>query len=149
MQKSYILKLKIILIGFGFTMMLSSCATILDGRKNTIQVKAGSPVAAKVYLDGDFVGETPFKIRIEKRKIQEGSLIEIKKDGFETMQYEVVRFPHVGYVVLDIITGVVPLIVDITNGNIYRPDTRNIEYQLLPLTEDHSNLETNSKNKNH
>ena len=149
MQKNYFLNIKSVFMALGFVFLLSSCATILDGRKNTIKVKAGSPIAAKVYLDGELIGETPFKIRIEKRKIQEGSLIEIKKEGYETMEYEVIRFPHVGYVALDIVTGVIPLIVDIADGNIYRPNTRNIEYQLIPIAEKSDDLESNSKTKKH
>lgn len=148
MQHKYLYKLMGFLVILGMTAALSSCATILDGRKNTIKVNVGSPVAAKVYLDGEFIGETPFKIRIEKRKIQEGSLIEIKKPGFETLQYEVIRFPHVGYVLLDIVTGVIPLIVDVADGNIYRPNTRNIEYELLPIAKDNMKLESDNKSKN-
>ncbi|NPD44791.1 MULTISPECIES: hypothetical protein [unclassified Lentimicrobium] len=148
MQNKYIYKLMALLLVIGMVTTMSSCATILGGRKNTIKVNAGSPLAAKVYLDGDCIGETPFKTRIEKRKIQEGSLIEIKKDGYETLRYEVIRFPHVGYVMLDIVTGVIPLIVDVLDGNIYRPNTRNIEYELVPIARDHSNLETDSKTKN-
>ena len=137
-----------LLLVIGMIILMSSCATILDGRKNTIKVQAGSPIDAKVYLDGEFIGETPFKIRIEKRKIQEGSLIEIKKEGYETLRYEVIRFPHVGYVMLDIVTGVIPLIVDVVDGNIYRPNTRNIEFELVPIARDNSNLETDNKTKN-
>lgn len=148
MQHKYLHKFMTLILVIGMITALSSCATILDGKKNTIKVHAGSPIAAKVYLDGEFIGETPFKIRIEKRKIQEGSLIEVKKEGFETMQYEVIRFPHVGYVMLDIITGVIPLIVDVADGNIYRPNTRNIEYELIPIVQDNSKLESDTKINN-
>ena len=148
MQHNYIHKIITLMLVIGMITAFSSCATILDGRKNTIKVESGSPVAAKVYLDGVFIGETPFKIRVEKRRIQEGSLIEIKKEGYETLQYDVIRFPHVGYVMLDIVTGVIPLIVDVADGNIYRPNTRNIEYELIPIAQDNSNLETDNKVKN-
>lgn len=139
MNNKYIFKFAALLLVLAMMTTFSSCATILDGRKNTIKIKAGSPVAAKVYLDGEYIGEAPFKIRIEKRKIQEGSLIEIKSEGFETLKYEVIRFPHVAYVLLDIVTGVIPLIVDVADGNIYRPNTRNIEYELVPIDENKNN----------
>lgn len=148
MQHKYTRRFITLLLIIGVISILSSCATILDGRKNTIRVHAGSPIAAKVYLDGEFIGETPFKIRIEKRKIQEGSLIEIKKEGYETLAYDVIRFPHVGYVMLDILTGFIPLIVDVADGNIYRPNTRNIEYELIPIAQDNTKLEMNHKIEN-
>ncbi len=149
MNNKYIFKLMSLFVVLGILATFNSCATILDGRKNTIKVQAGSPVAAKVYLDGEFIGEAPFKIRIEKRKIQEGSLIEVKKEGYETLRYEVIRFPHVGYVMLDIVTGVIPLIIDIADGNIYRPNTRNIEYQLMPIGAQKALQESNSETSKH
>jgi len=117
----------------AIVMSMTSCATILDGRKNTIKVEMGSPEAAQVFLDGEYIGESPFKIRISKFKLQEGSLIEIKKEGYETLVYKVHRSPHIGYVVADMLTGVIPLIVDVADGNIYRPNTRKIEYELIPF----------------
>lgn len=133
MLKLSINKVFLIFVGLGFIFALSSCATIFGSKMNTIKVNIGSPDSALVYLDGEFIGEAPFKIRIPKRTIQEGSLIEVKKDGYETMQYEVIRRPHAGYVILDILGGVVPMVVDVANGNIYRPNTNNIEYELVPL----------------
>jgi len=130
-------------IAFVFT--LTSCATIFGGQRNTIKVAMGSPNHAQVYLDGVLIGEAPFAIRIEKQQIQEGSLIEVKKEGYQTLEYEVVRRPHVGYVLLDIIGGVLPLVVDVVDGNIYRPNTRNIEYQLIPLKKEAKIQQENTK----
>ena len=115
--------------------MLNSCATIFDGRKNTVKVIAGTPEKAKVYLDGKFIGEAPFKIRVSKFDLQEGSIIEIKKENYETLIYEVERNPHIGYIAADILGGVIPLVVDVADGNIYRPNTRKIEYKLVKVGE--------------
>ena len=115
--------------------MFNSCATILGGKKNTVKVIAGSPEKAQVYLDGKFIGEAPFKIRILKFDLQEGSIIEIRKDDYETLHYKVERNPHMGYVAADILGGVIPLIIDVADGNIYRPNTRKIEYKLARVGE--------------
>jgi hypothetical protein len=112
--------------------MLSSCATIFGGKKNTVKI-AGSPVEAEIYLDNIFLGTTPFEERISKYKLQEGSLLEIRKPGYESEYYEVLRRPHVGYIVLNIFSGSIPLIVDVATGNIYRPNTRNVSYQLVKV----------------
>ena len=122
---------QMIIISLVFS--LSSCATIFGGTKNTVRVEAGTPEKAQVYLDGELLGEAPFKIRISKYKLQVGSIIEIKKEGFKTMTYEVLRNPHIGYVVADILGGVIPLIIDVADGNIYRPNTRKIEYKLVKV----------------
>jgi len=124
------MKIKSVLIGFISLMLLSSCATIWGGKKNTINITGNVP-KAQVFLDGEFIGMTPIiKMRISKYQLQEGSIIEIKQDGYQTYTYEVFRRPHVGYIVLDILSGSIPLIVDVANGNIYRPNTRKIEFDL-------------------
>lgn len=109
--------------------IFSSCASIFGGKKNTIRIHGG-PTESKVFLDGEFLGVTPLKMRVSKYKLQEGSILEIRKDGYESLFYEVNRRPHVGYVVLNILSGSIPLIIDVANGNIYRPNTRNIEIDL-------------------
>ncbi|MCF8348744.1 MAG: hypothetical protein K9G61_08020 [Bacteroidales bacterium] len=123
---------------------LSSCATILAGKKNTLKVHQGYPESAQVFLDGKYMGDAPFNQRISKFELQEGSLIEIKKEGFATYKYEVIRSPHVIYVMADILTGVIPLVVDVADANIYRPNTRNIKYHLKPVdpVNSHANGET-------
>lgn len=107
----------------------SSCATVFGGKRNTIKVEAGSPEKAQVYLDGEYLGETPFEARVSKFDLQEGSIIEIKKENYETMTYVVKRSPHIAYVISDLL-GVVPLLIDVATGNIYRPNTNKIVYEL-------------------
>ncbi len=129
-------RLSLIIYTFSFIVMaasLSSCATVFAGRKNTVHIKSGSPGGAQVYLDGEYLGDAPFKIRISKYKLQQGSILEIRKEGFETVQYEVRRSPHIGYVLADILSGFIPLVIDVADGNIYRPNTRNVHYTLSPI----------------
>ncbi len=132
-KKRLMTSVRVFLLFFITTLLLSSCATILGGKKNTIKINAGSPEQAQVYLDGKYIGDTPFKKRISKYDLQEGSTIEIRKDDYISMSYEVIRNPHILYVGMDILLGVIPLIVDVADGNIYRPNTRNIHYELKPL----------------
>lgn len=129
------------------TIYLSSCATILGGKRNTLNIHSGQPDSAMVFLDGVYLGQAPYKLRISKYKLQHRSMIEIKKEGYETFYYEVLRSPHIGYVVADILTGVIPLIVDVADGNIYRPNTRKIEYTLVPVqkTDNNQKPETTTK----
>lgn len=129
-------------------LFFNSCATILSGKKNTVNVKSGIPEKAQVFIDGELLGEAPSKIRISKFKLQEGSILEIRKEGFETFSYEVIRSPRLMYVAADILFGLMPLVVDVANGNIYRPNTLNIEYVLTPVSKEkpnNSNPENSSK----
>jgi hypothetical protein len=110
-------------------LLFSSCATVFGGKRNTIRVEAGTPEKAQVYLDGKYLGDTPFETRISKYDLQEGSILEIRKENYETMTYEVKRSPYVPYVISDLF-AVVPLLIDVATGNIYRPNTRHIVYDL-------------------
>jgi len=93
------------------------------------------------------LGDTPFETRISKYELQEGSIIEIKKENYETMSYEVKRSPHVGYVISDLL-GVVPLLIDVATGNIYRPNTNKIVYDLKEINKNTPKLNIKPQKKN-
>ena len=128
-------------------LVFSSCATVFGSKRNTISVEAGTPEEAQVYLDGKYLGDTPFETRISKYELQEGSIIEIKKENYETMSYEVKRSPHVGYVISDLL-GVVPLLIDVATGNIYRPNTNKIVYDLKEINKNTPKLNIKPQKKN-
>lgn len=131
-QKSnliYILILPIILLGAGF--FFSSCATILGGKSNTLIFSKKSFPKAEVYIDGERIGEAPGKIKVPKEKIQHGSKLILKAEGFEEKEYLLLRKQHAIYSVAGLLTGVIPLIVDYTTGNIYRPKPRKFKYVLV------------------
>ena len=61
----------------------SSCATILGGKSNTLVFSEESLPKAEVFIDGEKIGEAPGKIKVPKEKIQHGSILVLKADGFE------------------------------------------------------------------
>ena len=123
------LKMFFILVTTGF--LLQSCATILGGKKNTLVFTGESATKAKVYIDDELVGEAPGKIKIAKEKIQHGSILVIKAEGFEKKEYMLLRKQNAVYSVVDLLLGGIPLAVDYTTGNIYRPNPRKFEYELV------------------
>ena len=110
----------------GFT----NCASTFGGRHNTLVFKTDNTVKAKVYLDGNYIGEAPGKILLKRTTIQHGSTLEIKAEGYETQAYLILRKPHVIYTVADVLTGGVWLGIDYATGNIYRPSPRMFSYTL-------------------
>lgn len=116
---------------FAILILLSSCATVFGGRKNKFLVKDGTPPAAEVFLDGQKIGTTPVDKKISKFLLQEGSVVEIKKDGYKTDSIMIERRVHVGYMMLDVVSTLgVSLLVDFATGNIYRPKNSKIVYKL-------------------
>ena len=110
---------------------LSSCATILGGAKKGVKV-TGEPPNAKVYYNGNYVGEAPVTVKVPRSSKQGNSKVTIKADNYKSQDINLYRKWSIGYTVLDVFTGLVPLAVDIATGNIYQPKPSKIEYMLEP-----------------
>ncbi len=122
--------IQIPLIIFLAFFLFQSCATILGGKSNTLVFSEKSLPEAEIYLDGKLIGEAPGKIKLPKEKIQHGSILIIKAEGYEEQEFLLMRKQNAAYSVVDILIGGVPLAVDYSTGNIYRPKPRNFEYEL-------------------
>ena len=76
-MKKILLNLSIVSV----LILLTGCATVLSGTKQTITFES-SPSGASVYLDGEKVGVTPFTDKLKKNKY---SSFRIELDGYETI----------------------------------------------------------------
>lgn len=112
-------------------LFLNSCATILGGKSNTLVFSEESLPKAEIFIDGEMIGEAPGKIKVPKEKIQHGSILVIKAEGYQEKEYLLLRKQQAIYTVVDLLIGGVPLAVDYTTGNIYRPVPRSFEYELI------------------
>jgi hypothetical protein len=111
--------------------MFSSCATLLDGNKTRIKV-TGTPAGANVYANGSYVGKAPEKMRIKKRSLRKtGGTVEVKMEGYESQTIKIYRKPRWGLVAADVVTGIVPLVIDIVTGNIYGVRPKKVHYELI------------------
>ena len=111
--------------------ILSSCATIIGGKKNTISTKVVDPPEAKVFLNNKEIGQGVFNIKVSKYDLQEGDVIIIKNDGYINDTIIIERKINEWYTVADVVTTLgLGIIIDVANGNIYRPNTQNIEIKL-------------------
>jgi hypothetical protein len=122
---------KILFLFFLANLLFSGCATILGGRSNTLVFSEKNLIKAQVFIDGDLVGEAPGKIKLPKHKIQHGSVVIIKAEGFREKEYLILRKQNAVYSVTDLLLGGIPLAVDFTTGNIYRPVPRAFKYELI------------------
>ena len=122
----------ILLLFILFAVLGQSCATVLGGRSNTLVFKSEDAVSAKVYLDGGYIGDAPGKIKLEKKKIQHGSMLEIQPEGKPSTNYLILRKQSILYTLLDTFSGGVWLGIDVATGNIYRPSPRIFDYTNVP-----------------
>lgn len=101
-----------------FSFLLSSCATIFKGTSERVTFNS-EPSSAKVYVNGHLMGSTPFKISL---KSKDTYFVEFRKEGYETRTVYLSNSIGAGYVILDILFGLVPVIIDAATGSCYMLD---------------------------
>ena len=90
----------------------SSCGTLLLSSEKEIMM-VSSPDAAEVWVDGARVGTTPMQLELNNRTSHN---IVFKKEGYSDMSCQLNSTVHGGIVVLDVLAGLVPVIVDAATG---------------------------------
>ncbi|MDH5409506.1 MAG: PEGA domain-containing protein [Gammaproteobacteria bacterium] len=102
--------------------LLSGCVIVIKYKTDNVDVSSDhSP--AKVYVNGHLMGMTPVKLKLESEKVYH---IEFKKEGFETKKFTITNHVGVGWITLDIVLGLVPVIVDPDTGAWYELNQDNI-----------------------
>jgi len=72
------------------------------------------PKGAEVYVNGRYMGHTPCRLKLESR---ESYVIEFVKQGYDTKSVNVTNHVAVGWIVLDVLAGLVPVVVDAATGS--------------------------------
>lgn len=111
---------------FSVLLLLSGCATIFKGTNE--EVRFGSePQKAEVWVNGAKMGETPLSLKLESKKTYH---IEFRKEGFKTATINITNHVGAGWIILDVLAGLVPVIVDAATGAWYSLDQKNIDAVL-------------------
>ena len=130
-QKESIVK-KFYKIGLFFSfiavtvLVFSSCATIFKGSTDDVSFSS-DPSGAKVYVNGTLLGTTPVQLELKSKN---SYTIEFKKEGYETRTVLLNNSVGAGWIVLDVLFGLVPIIVDAATGNWYSLDQEHVNAAL-------------------
>lgn len=109
------------------TLLLSSCATIFTGTKQTVQINSNPP-AATIEVDGIKAGVTPMAVPLKKGFT--GQTISLKLEGYETKTFQpVTTFNPVS--VLNLL-GMIGWAVDAATGAMMKYDPKVYEFTLEP-----------------
>ena len=103
-----------------FVFMLSNCATIFKGEYRDVRINS-EPDDTQVYINGEFQGRTPLKLELRP---DESYTIEFRRKGYKTEIRQIKNKIGVGWIVLDVIFGVVPVLIDALTGAWYEFDQR-------------------------
>lgn len=88
---------------------------------------ASDPQGAQVYVNGDYVGTTPVKIELKNNKDYS---IEFRKDGYRSKTYQLGKHLGAGWIILDVLFGLVPVVVDAITGDWYNLDSDHVNMVL-------------------
>lgn len=110
MKKSIIFMLLVLIVS---ALCLSSCATIFSKKNYGITVES-DPAGADVIVDGVRMGKTPTTISLPAEK---SYMLEVAKEGYQSSFYTVKKKVGAGWVVLDLVAGGFPFVVDYITGD--------------------------------
>ena len=104
----------------------SGCASIFRGDRSKVLFES-NPSGAKIIIDDNEVGVTPMTVKMPSRHKYH---VTIKKHGYGEEKLYITNEVEVGYVVLDILFGLIPIVFDATSGAWYKivPDKVYIDF---------------------
>jgi hypothetical protein len=110
----------------GIALTFNGCATLFKGASDNVNLSS-EPAGAKVYVNGNLMGTTPVKLKL---KSSDTYHIEFKKNGYTTKTYNLTNHVGAGWIVLDVLGGLVPIIVDAATNSWYKLDQSNFNAVL-------------------
>lgn len=99
-----------LLVCFGFTAV--ACGTLFNSGSKSVSMSS-EPSEAEVYVDGGRRGITPITLELDN---QSEHTVVFRKDGHEEVTCQIGTSVGAGYVILDVLGGLVPVIIDAATG---------------------------------
>ncbi len=113
MKKLIVLSSFILVLG-----LLTGCATLFAPKTHPLSVSS-EPREAEVFVNGFKMGVTPVELNL---KADKSYTIEFRKEGYQTITRVVNTKVGAGWVVLDVLAGLVPVVIDAATGAWYQLD---------------------------
>lgn len=113
---------------FAITLVFSatSCATLFGKKTHNLAVSS-EPRNADVYVNGFKMGQTPVELKL---KADKSYTIEFRKEGYESVTKVVNTKVGAGWIVLDVLGGGIPIIVDAVTGSWSKLDQETVNAVL-------------------
>lgn len=108
---------------------LTGCATIFKGTNSHLGMHS-NPSGAEIFINGKYIGKTPLSLKLTSKTTY---MVEFRKEGFKTITRNVTNKVGAGWVILDVLAGLVPVIIDAVTGSWYHLDEKNVDVQLEKL----------------
>jgi len=109
------------------TLVMSlGCATLFKGSTEKVSF-ASDPHGAKLYVNGQLMGNTPIELRLKSNQTY---TLEFRKDGYESKSILLNNSIGAGWIVLDVLGGFYPVIIDMATGSWMQLDQTNVNAAL-------------------
>ena len=105
---------------------VAGCAVVMKGQYEDVSINA-TEERARVTVNGEDMGFTPLKLRLASNKEYR---IEFEKPGFEKKVVRLTNNIGPGYIIADILLGLVPIVIDAATGAWYQLDQTNVNAVL-------------------
>ena len=113
----------------ALSLALSGCASIFGTKAKEFEFSS-TPVGATVTVDGEPGGTTPVKVHLSNTKEH---VIVYHLDGYADATCTLERGTGAGWVVLDVLGGLVPVIIDAATNNWSQTKGKSCAQELVPL----------------
>jgi len=111
--------------------MSTGCATLTNDTHDIVRITSDPP-GASVAIDGERRGHTPLELRLPADRPYE---VRVRADGYPEATAFIDSSVGAGYVVADILLGLVPVIIDLATGTLWDLDPQDLHFQFAPLPE--------------
>lgn len=115
-----------------------SCGALFVGTTQTVHINS-SPVNSKIELDGG-IYRSPASVVLARNK---NYTVTISKEGYETRSVKINRTVSGGIVILDVLAGVFPVIIDMVMGTWYKLSPNTINVNLVSTQSGKRNVPVN------
>ncbi len=113
------------------TVLVTGCATLFGPKTHPLAISS-EPHGAEVYVNGFKMGNTPVELSLKADKSYN---IEFRKEGYESVTRIVNTKVGAGWVILDVLAGLVPVIIDATTGAWNQLDQDAVNASLIQQNE--------------
>jgi len=107
---------------FAFVASLIGCGAILKGTKEGVHFTS-DPEGATVMVNGTERGTTPLQLRLASK---ETYTVTFRKEGYKDKTVVIENHTQPGWIVLDAVFGLIPVVVDAATGGWYSLDEHNV-----------------------
>lgn len=114
-------------------LFIGGCAAMFNSKVDKVEFRS-TPEGATVVLDGVPIGKTPLVANVNVREQEHKVMFAL--EGYLTRGAMISSGIGGGWVVLDILCGLIPVIIDAATESWYELDTTKVDITLQPIPDE-------------